>query len=93
MEEDIISRLSGFEDIWKRVTAPDAAQHLGLAHFAFGCESRAEVDRLTERLRADGHPGGGRDWPGAAATSFVRTDGRYSTVQSGPSSPRSRGHR
>ena len=21
-----------------------------------GCESRAEVDRLTERLRADGHP-------------------------------------
>ena len=38
------------------VTAPDAAQHLGLAHFAFGCESRAEVDRLTERLRADGHP-------------------------------------
>ena len=36
--------------------APDAAQHLGLAHFAFGCESRAEVDRLTERLRADGHP-------------------------------------
>ena len=26
------------------VTAPDAAQHLGLAHFAFGCESRAEVD-------------------------------------------------
>ncbi|WP_019129437.1 VOC family protein [Alistipes communis] len=38
------------------VTAPDAAQHLGLAHFAFGCKSRAEVDRLTERLRADGHP-------------------------------------
>jgi hypothetical protein len=38
------------------VTAPNAAQHLGLAHFAFGCESRAEVDRLTERLRADGHP-------------------------------------
>ena len=38
------------------VTAPDAAQHLGPAHFAFGCESRAEVDRLTERLRADGHP-------------------------------------
>ena len=38
------------------VTAPDAAQHLGLARFAFGCESRAEVDRLTERLRADGHP-------------------------------------
>ena len=38
------------------VTAPDAAQHLGLADFAFGCESRAEVDRLTERLRADGHP-------------------------------------
>ena len=38
------------------VTAPDAAQHLGLAHFASGCESRAEVDRLTERLRADGHP-------------------------------------
>ena len=38
------------------VTAPDAAQHLGLAHFAFGGESRAEVDRLTERLRADGHP-------------------------------------
>ena len=38
------------------VTAPDAAQHLGLAHFALGCESRAEVDRLTERLRADGHP-------------------------------------
>mgnify|MGYP000454615963 FL=1 len=38
------------------VTAPGAAQHLGLAHFAFGCESRAEVDRLTERLRADGHP-------------------------------------
>ena len=38
------------------VTAPDAAQHLGHAHFAFGCESRAEVDRLTERLRADGHP-------------------------------------
>ena len=38
------------------VTAPDAAQHLGLAHFAVGCESRAEVDRLTERLRADGHP-------------------------------------
>ena len=38
------------------VTAPDAAQHLGLAHFAFGCESRAEGDRLTERLRADGHP-------------------------------------
>ena len=38
------------------VTAPDAALHLGLAHFAFGCESRAEVDRLTERLRADGHP-------------------------------------
>ncbi|WP_337525450.1 VOC family protein [Alistipes communis] len=38
------------------VTAPDAAQHLGLAHFAFVCESRAEVDRLTERLRADGHP-------------------------------------
>ena len=38
------------------VTAPAAAQHLGLAHFAFGCESRAEVDRLTERLRADGHP-------------------------------------
>ena len=38
------------------VTAPDTAQHLGLAHFAFGCESRAEVDRLTERLRADGHP-------------------------------------
>ena len=38
------------------VTAPDAAQHLGLAHFAFGRESRAEVDRLTERLRADGHP-------------------------------------
>ena len=38
------------------VTAPDAAQHRGLAHFAFGCESRAEVDRLTERLRADGHP-------------------------------------
>ena len=38
------------------VTAPDAAQHLGLAHFAVGCESRAEVDRHTERLRADGHP-------------------------------------
>lgn len=38
------------------VTAPDAAQHLGLAHFAFGCKSRAEVDQLTERLRADGHP-------------------------------------
>ena len=38
------------------VTAPDGAQQLGLAHFAFGCESRAEVDRLTERLRADGHP-------------------------------------
>ena len=38
------------------VTAPAAAQPLGLAHFAFGCESRAEVDRLTERLRADGHP-------------------------------------
>ena len=34
----------------------DVTQHLGLAHFAFGCESRAEVDRLTERLRADGHP-------------------------------------
>ena len=28
------------------VTAPDAAQHLGLAHFAFGCESRADADRL-----------------------------------------------
>ena len=27
-----------------------------ISHFAFGCESRAEVDRLTERLRADGHP-------------------------------------
>ena len=38
------------------VTAPDAAQHLGLAHCACGCESRAEVVRLTERLRADGHP-------------------------------------
>ena len=38
------------------VTAPDAAQHLGLAHFAFVCGSRGEVDRLTERLRADGHP-------------------------------------
>ena len=38
------------------VTAPDAAQHLGLAPFAFGGKSRAEVDRLTERLRADGHP-------------------------------------
>ena len=25
MEEDIISRLSGFEDVWKRVTAPDGA--------------------------------------------------------------------
>lgn len=38
------------------VTAPNAVPHLGLAHFAFGCESRDEVDRLTERLRADSHP-------------------------------------
>ena len=38
------------------VTAPDAAQHLGLAHFAFGRESRAEGDRLTGGLRAEGHP-------------------------------------
>ena len=37
------------------VTAPDAAQHLGLAHFAFGCESRAEVDRLTAELVAAGY--------------------------------------
>ena len=38
------------------VATPDAAPHLGLAHFAFGCKSLDEVDRLTERLRTDGHP-------------------------------------
>ena len=31
-----------------------AAQHLGLAHLAFGLGSRDAVDDLTDRLRADG---------------------------------------
>ena len=38
------------------VTAPDAAQHLGLAHFAFGCEGGAEVARRGVGVGAGGHP-------------------------------------
>lgn len=38
------------------IATPDAAPHLGLAHFALGCNDCDAVDRLTERLRADGYP-------------------------------------
>ena len=39
------------------VTAPDAAQHLGLAHFAFGCESRADGHPVLSepRITGDGY--------------------------------------
>ncbi len=30
--------------------------HLGFTHLAFDCGCREQVDALTERLRADGHP-------------------------------------
>ena len=35
------------------VTAPDAAQHLGLAHFAFGCEPRITGDGYYESAVGD----------------------------------------
>lgn len=35
--------------------ARPGSAHLGLAHFAFSVGGREQVDRLTERLRADGY--------------------------------------
>ena len=35
---------------------PTEAQPLGYAHLAFSVGSREEVERLTQRLAADGHP-------------------------------------
>ena len=51
---------------------PTGAQPLGYAHLAFSVGSREGVDRLTQRLAADGHPVIG--WP------RVTGDGYYESL-------------